>query len=241
MHPDPDANEPVPYWSVAGLWLGIRYALPLAPAAVIFATVFGSIAVQKGLTLTEAALMSALVFGGVAQLVALDAWTQPMTWEAIAAATLATGVVNSRFFLMNASFRRWLGSLPAAQIYPMLLLTTDSSWIIGTRHQAEGGSNASVLLGAGVFLWVLWVLTSMLGYLAGALAPQPQRFGIDLILPIVFAIMFVPLWRGAGRAIPWAIAGAVALVVQHLVPGYWFMIAGALAGAISGGFIDERN
>ena len=53
--------------------------------------------------------------------------------------------------------------------------------------------------------------------------------------------MLVPLWRGPRRAAPWAIAGAVALIVQYLVPGYWYIVIGSLAGAFSGGFIDERT
>jgi len=28
--------------------------------------------------------------------------------------------------------------------------------------------------------------------------------------------------------------------VQHLVPGWWFIIAGAICGALAEGFADER-
>ena len=34
------------------------------------------------------------------------------------------------------------------------------------------------------------------GYLLGAFIADPKRFGFDLMLPIFFAAMFVPLWRG---------------------------------------------
>jgi hypothetical protein len=37
----------------------------------------------------------------------------------------------------------------------------------------------------------------------------------------------------------WAVAGAVALAVQHIVGGYWYIVAGALAGSVAGGFLDE--
>jgi hypothetical protein len=30
----------------------------------------------------------------------------------------------------------------------------------------------------------------------------------------------------------------VALIVQHLVGGWWFIVAGAIAGSIAGGFLD---
>jgi predicted branched-subunit amino acid permease len=60
------------------------------------------------------------------------------------------------------------------------------------------------------------------------------------VLIIFFAAMFVPLWRGARRAIGWAIAGVVALVVSYLVPGWWFIVVGALTGSIVGAFIDDE-
>jgi predicted branched-subunit amino acid permease len=115
----------------------------------------------------------------------------------------------------------------------------DASWIIGMRHRAEGGNDVGVFLGSGVFLWVVWVLATAPGYLAGALIPDPKRFGLDLIMPIFFVMMLVPMWRGARAARPWAIAAAVGVAVHALVPGYLFIVAGALAGAAAGAFLDD--
>ena len=237
MHSAP--NDKAPHWSQAGLWTGARTMLPLVPGTALFAMAFGTVAAQKGLTLTEATLMSALVFAGASQLVAIEIWTNPMTFALVAPLALVTAVVNMRLLLMSASLRPWLGPLPAWQSYPTLLLTTDASWLITMRYRAQGGSDASVLLGSGLVLWRPWVPASVLGYLLGALIAEPARFGLDLIMPIFFVAMLVPLWRGPRRAIPWAVAGLVALLVQILVPGFWFIIAGALAGALCGGFIDE--
>ena len=74
----------------------------------------------------------------------------------------------------------------------------------------------------------------------GALVSDQKAFGFDVIMPAFFIVMLVPLWRGARRAIPWAVAGGVALLVATFVPGWWFIIAGSLAGGIAGGFVDER-
>jgi predicted branched-subunit amino acid permease len=96
-----------------------------------------------------------------------------------------------------------------------------------------------VLLGAGVFLWVFWTLATIPGYLAGALVTDPRRYALDVLMPIFFAAMLVPLWKGARLALPWGIAGVVALAVQALLPGYVFIIAGALAGMLAGALIDD--
>jgi predicted branched-subunit amino acid permease len=60
-------------------------------------------------------------------------------------------------------------------------------------------------------------------------------------MPVFFAAMLIPLWGGARRGLTWAVAGAVALLVQHLVAGWWFIVAGAVAGSVLGGFIDDRD
>ena len=97
-----------------------------------------------------------------------------------------------------------------------------------------------MFVGAGLALWVVWVASAIPGYLLGAFIADPKRFGFDLVLPIFFAAMFVPLWRGARRAAGWAIAGAVALAVSYVVPGWWFIVVGAFTGSIIGAFIDDE-
>ena len=44
---------------------------------------------------------------------------------------------------------------------------------------------------------------------------------------------------GTRRAAAWLVAGAVALAVDRLVSGWWFVVAGA--GSVVGGFVDERE
>src|SRR5256714_3519645 len=212
----------------------------MVPGTVVFAAAYGTLAAQKGLTLTEAVLMSALVFGGASQLVAMEVWSRPLTLATVVSLAVVTAIVNARFILMGATLRPWFGALPQWQAYAALNATVDATWLIAVRYRAEGGSDASVFVGAGIALWVVWVASAIPGYLLGAFIADPKRFGFDLMLPIFFAAMFIPLWRGVRRAIGWAIAGLVALAVSYLVPGWWFIVIGALTGSIVGAFIDDE-
>jgi predicted branched-subunit amino acid permease len=227
------------YWSLAGLAEGARLTAPVMPGTIVFAAAFGTIAAHKGLTLLDATLMSAIVFAGASQLVAMEIWPDHVTLGAIGTLAVVTGIVNMRLVLMSASLRPWLGGLPSWQVYPMLYLTTDAGWLIGMRYRATGGSDASIYLGSGLALWAVWVSATVPGYLLGALIANPHRLGLDLVMPAFFTAMLVPLWRGARHAISWAVAGLVALVCAHLVPGWWFIIVGALAGSLVAGFLDE--
>jgi predicted branched-subunit amino acid permease len=51
--------------------------------------------------------------------------------------------------------------------------------------------------------------------------------------------MLIPLWRSARRSIAWVVAGAVAIIVQQLMGGWWFIVAGAVAGSVAGAFLDD--
>ena len=90
-----------------------------------------------------------------------------------------------------------------------------------------------------MILWVVWVAATLPGFLAGALVPEPRRFSLDLLMPLFFSAMLVPLWKGVRPALPWAVAGCVALIVQRLAPGYGFIMAGALAGALTGALVGD--
>jgi 4-azaleucine resistance transporter AzlC len=238
---NPSTRAQAPYWSLPGLAEGAWRSAPVLPGSIIFGMAFGTLAAQKGLTLTDTVLMSALVFAGAAQLVAIEVWTNPLTLGTIASLAVLTAIVNARFVLMGASLRPWLGPLPAWQVYPVLLLTTDATWIVGMRYRTQGGGDASIYLGAGLAIWAAWVAAVVPGYLLGAVIGDPTRFGFDFLLPIFFAAMLVQIWRGARRAIGWVIAGVVALVAAQFIPGWWFIVIGAVVGSIAGGFIDDAE
>ena len=228
------------YWSWPGLVEGARLAMPVMPGMVMFGAAFGALAAQKGLSLLEATLMSTLVYAGASQFVALEMWPDIATFTGIAALGLVTATVNMRFILMTAALRPWFGGLPAWQSYPALFTVTDPGWLIGMGYHARGGRDAAILVGGGLAFWLLWIASTVPGYLLGALVSDQKSFGFDVIMPAFFVVMLVPLWRGARRAIPWAVAGGVALLVAALIPGWWFIMAGSVAGGIAGGFIDER-
>lgn len=227
-------------WSRAGLAQGVRLSMPGIPGMAVFGIAFGAIAAQKGLTLFEATLMSAVVFAGASQFVAAEMWTEPMTAAMVVTLGLVTATVNLRFVLMSAALQPWLGGLPAWQTYPALSLMTDPGWLMTTRYRAEGGADAAVFLGSACALWLVWIASTVPGHLLGTFVTEPKRFGIDLVMPCFFIVMLVPLWRGRRKAIPWLVSGVLALVAGEFIPGWWFIITGAVAGSITAGILDGR-
>lgn len=225
--------------TLQGMLLGVRKVSVLMPGIVVFAVAFGAAAAAKGMSLVQTLMMSAFVYGGVSQLVAMELWRPEWSWGAIAGLAVVTATVNARMILQGASLQPWFARYPKAINAFHLFFFTDANWLIGTRYRSEGGRDLGVLVGAGLALWIVWIVATVPGHMLGALVADPRRYGIDLVMPIFFAAMIVPLWRGPRGLVPWVVAGCVALLTAKFVDGYAFIITGSLAGAVTGAFRDD--
>jgi predicted branched-subunit amino acid permease len=225
-----------------GMLLGARLALPVMPGLVFYCMAFGAAAAHTGLSALEAVSMSGLVYAGAAQMLSLELWRDVWTPGALATVAIVTATVNARMILMGAAMQPWIRQLPPGWQAFNLFFLTDANWLIGTRYHAEGGRDLGVLFGAGIAIWAVWVAATLPGYFTGALIHDPRVFAIDLVLPVFFAILIVPLWRGIRTSLlPWLAAAIVATLVQALVPGYAFIVAGAIAGALMGAALSDRR
>jgi predicted branched-subunit amino acid permease len=185
--------------------------------------------------------LTVLVYSGIAQLVALEIWPKLLDFGTIATLSALTAVIGSRLFLMSVSMRPWFGKLPWWQSYPGLFMLTDASWLIAMRYQGEGGRDPAAYYGAAFIITAGWFAGTAAGYFLGGLVVEPKTYGLDLVLPVFFVAMLIPLWSGARRAIGWGVAGIVAVAAEQVLPGYWFVIVGAVAGALVGGFLDDTK
>lgn len=217
-------------FTLDGVRLGALMALPTFPGAFAFGVAFGAAASAKGLTLAETVAMSAFVFAGMSQMVALEAWPMHWSWSAIATLCLLTAVVNSRMILMGAALHPWISTRSQGFNLFQLSLLTDLNYLMGVRHQANGGRDLGVLVGAGLASWVGWIAWTIPGHVLGGLLADPKRYALDLVMPVYFVCLLVPLWKGPRAAAPWAVAGAVAYAASELLPGHYFILIGAVAG-----------
>jgi predicted branched-subunit amino acid permease len=227
------------YWSTEAVMPGIVAIGPMLPGTLAFGMAFGALCAQKHFSLAEVEVMMATVYGGLSQFVAVQSWPDTLTPSSIATLALLTLTVNIRFVLMSATLRPWFGTLPSWQAYPSMLLVTDGGWLAAMRYRDHGGANATFYLAGGIVLYLVWLVSSIPGFLLAEQLTDPKKYGVDLVMPAFYAAMLVPAWKGPRRAVPWVVSGVVALVVHWLLPGWWFIIAGALAGAVSAGLMED--
>lgn len=222
----------------AGLARGFRMATPLALSSVLFGIAFGVLAREAGLSFGEAALMSAVVFAGASQMAALDLWSAA---PSILVLALATFAINVRHVVMGAALRPWFSRLPSPTAHLSFAFMTDANWAMSMAEHRKGERDAAILVGSGAALWLGWVSGGLVGHLAGAALGDPQVYGADVVVPAFFALMLTPLWPGWTRAWPWAVAAGVAVAAHMVLPGYWHVIAGGLAGSLAAAWAERRT
>ena len=231
-----------PTFTLAGCLTGARLIAPSLPGLIAFAFAFGAGSVQKGLTLWESVTMSLILCAGAAQMLSLELWRETWTLGSLLTIAAVTATVNARFILMGASLQPWLKGSPTGAQAGSLFFLFDASWLAAERHRAAGGHDVGVLLGSGLLSWFVWWSATIPGYLVGTLVTDPKRLALDLVFPCFFAAFAVPLWRGLiSSGLPWLVSAVVALTTQALVSGYLFIVAGALAGAVTGALSHGRR
>lgn len=209
----------------------------MMPSAILMGIIFGVLANAAQLTLIEAATFSGGVYAGGAQMASLQGWAYPVPLLFVC---LTTAAVNSRYVLMGATLRTHLAHRPAPLVYGTLFFLVDATWILAMRDRDKGFDFVGYLLGGGFTMWVMWVAATMAGHAFGQLLGDPYRYGFDFMLAAFFAAAGVSFWRHSRRVAPLIVSIAVAILVQRLVPGPWYILIGALAGSLLGAFKRGR-
>lgn len=225
------AGRAAPSFDMAGVRLGAVRVVPVALGVVAYGLVYGMLAGQAGMSLAEAGLMSATVFAGASQFVALDMWTQPLP---VAALALMALVVNLRHVLMGASLAPHLVGLGTGRAYGSMFFLVDEGYALAAAYHARGGRKGSFLLGTGLVLFAAWTGSTLAGHAAGALVPDPARYGLDFAFTAAFLALLAGLWRGRGDVPVWLSAALAAVLAEQLLPGKWYILVGGLAGGLAG-------
>ena len=220
---------------------GIRAIVPLLPAIFVFASVFGALAFAKGLTAWQALGMSFFVYAGLSQMMGLQIWQEVWTWSGLIAVTLVVFSVNLRMVLMGAALYPYLSQLKWWQSYLALFTLTDANFILTIKYEAEGKHDTGFFIGAGIVLWIVWLVMTLPGYYLAPYIKDIRVFGLDLFLPFFFGAMSISIFKVKRDRFVWVFTVIVALLAAHFIEGYWFIVIGGLSGAIFGGLTRDYH
>ena len=223
-------------FSAQGFLKGFTSGLPIAVGVASYGLVFGVLSREAGLDLWTSLGMSVFVFAGASQFVALDMWNTPLPVFAIIATTF---VVNMRHILMGAVLADTFKNLNPAQKYGSLFFMVDESWAYAINKWQQGDKNAALMAGTGFSLFLAWNLSTIIGNLLGTGRIDPAVWGIDFSFTAIFICIAAGLWRSNRDLLPWTVAALTAVIVSVYIPGKWYILAGSLAGSITGVVTNE--
>ncbi len=203
---------------------GVRAALPLALAPLLFSASFGLLAVDAGMGAVGAIVMSATTFAGSAQFAAASILEDG---GGVVGAIVAALLLNARYVPL---------SLAVASIFPgsrrrrlvESQLIVDESWALAGR---SGRFEYGVLVGAGILLYALWVGGTALGTVVGDLL-DPEAIGLDAAFPALFLALLAPYLRTRRALLTAGVAAAITLVLLPVAPSGVPIVAAAFAALI---------
>jgi len=202
---------------MAPLWLGV----------VPFALVYAVLAREAGLTLLETQALSVLVFAGSAQVSAVGLFGSGAAALEIVSTTF---LLNVRHVLYGLSLGRRTPLSRRQRPVAAYFLTDEAFGVVA----ASGERTFAFLLGAELSLFGMWNLATLGGAIAGSAITDPAELGIDLVFPLAFLALLVPLVRTRVELLVAVASGAIAYVAARGLPGGLPILLTGVVGSLLG-------
>jgi predicted branched-subunit amino acid permease len=224
-------------------WAGFRDGTPFILMAVPFATLFGVIATDAGLTLAQAMGFTILVIAGAAQFAAIQLMVENAS---IAFVLLAALAVNLRMAMYSASLVPYLGKAPLWQRAFIAYLNFDQTYITSiARYEARPEmtvqERVSYFLGVATPITPFWFGMTLVGILAGQAIPD--AWALDFIMPIMFLAMVAPMLKSLAHVAAAAMSVSVGIALVNMPAGTGLLIAAGsamLTGALVEMWMERR-
>lgn len=213
---------------------GFLALTPLWIGAVPTGVAYGLAAREAGLTLGETQLMSLAVFSASAQISAVSLIDEraPVVMLALTATAL-----NAHLLLLGLTIGRATRASRRLRLAAAFFLT-DGAYGVAL---SAGRVTLPSLLGAGVSMFIAWNIGTAIGATAGGAVPDPRGLGIDVIAPLIFLVVLVPLVRTRAAVQAAAVAGASALCLAQVAPAGTAVLGAGLLGGIAGALGSGRG
>jgi len=193
------------------LYRGVHDVLPFAIGVIPFGLATGIAATDAGFDLFHLIGMSLIVFAGAAQLAALDLIGENAPFLIV---ILAAIVVNIRLVMYSASLAPYLRNLNRRSKAGIAYLLTDQAYALAITKYRSGETHDrfAYFLGAGLSLWIVWQITTILGLLL--VSGIPPAWGLGFVVPLMFIALLIPLIDDRPTMIAGSVSGVTAVAVD---------------------------
>jgi predicted branched-subunit amino acid permease len=215
---------------------GAAAVAPMVIGVIPFGLVAGATPVATGLGAGAALGFSTIVFAGASQLAAIDVLAGG---GSVAVAILAAWTINLRMLLYSASLAPYLAREPRwRRLVGSYLLVDQVYAVCISRWPEDDGPRRRIpfMVGAGLFLWAIWVASTMTGTLVGS--ALPDRIPLDFAVPLVFLVLLVPAVTTRPAVVAAAAGGVGAVLAAEAGAGGLSVMAGAVSGIAAGALAE---
>lgn len=207
---------------------GMRASLPVIVAAAPFGLLYGALAMDNGLTLFETVMMSATIYAGASQMVGIELFGGTVAPWLVVVSIFA---VNFRHVLYSAAVGQRLAALSPFKKAVAFFFLVDPQYA-ETERRAESGTPVTFgwYMGMALMVYSCWVVEALFGGIFGGLIDDPERYGVDFLLPLYF-LGLVLGFRRRPNWLPVVLASAAGSIAAFWLVGTpWHVSIGALAG-----------
>src|SRR5436189_2510176 len=215
-----------------GFWTGFRAMSPLWLGVIPFGLAYAVTARAAGLSLVQTQALSLFVFAGSAQVSAAGLFAGAAGGLSI---VLTTFLLNVRHVLYGLSLTRSI-PLTRTQVPVAGFFLTDEAFGVAV---ARGTRRFPTLMGIELSLFVTWNLATLVGAISAEAIPDPEKLGVDVVFPLAFLALLVPLLRTRAELAVALVSGAIAwLLARHVTGGLPILVTG-VTGSLLGAWLTR--
>ncbi|MBM1310590.1 AzlC family ABC transporter permease [Sulfitobacter mediterraneus] len=212
---------------------GIVDSSPFILVIIPFASLFGLVATEAGLSVIETLTFSIVVIAGAAQFTALQLMQEQAPTLVVIISSLA---VNLRMAMYSAALTPYIGAAPLWQRALAAYLTVDQSYVVSVaeyerRPEMSNPMRMAYFFGVVTPIVPLWYGFTFIGAYLGAWFPD--GWALDFAIPITFLAMIAPMFRTLAHVVAALVAVAVSLLAAGIPYSLGLMVAG-IVGMMAG-------
>lgn len=208
---------------------GLRDVMPVLGAVLPFAAVFGTVAVESGLSATEVMFASASIYAAASQYVMIELMGQAVPiWSIV----LAVFALNFRHVLYSASLGRHMGAFSFWQKALAFFLLVDPQFAASEARAAKRGLRPAYYFAYALAIYGVWIVSNLLGVLFGSLLDNPAALGLDFLLPLYFMGMIMGFHARSHFLLILVTSAVASLVVHQTLGSPWHITLGGGVGML---------
>ena len=189
---------------------GFYDVCPLLLPVVPFGIIFGAIGIELGFGPYITYATSIIIFSGASQIVFFQLLSNGAS--SIIAIT-SSSVVSTRHLLYGAVVAQYLSKLSIIWKVFLCYLLTDQSFAVSQDYFKKNSKDEYKhyhLLGAGLTLWTVWQVTTIIGILLGSIVPE--ELGLTFTIPLTFLALLVSYFRKIDHLFVIFISGLLSII-----------------------------